>query len=155
MHRSNFVCNCISSAETEKTRALLVCKLEGGVGKPSWSSLSSWSMSVRSREAIMPDQFSRTANVNSFWSHQMEGKEEVNILKSQINEERTYTRNEQLRLAALIQKVLISKLGKVTMLKLMMVGTLITLWLCDTKMMIALSSVWYEDDRDNQRYLKC
>ena len=28
----------------------------------------------------------------------MEGKEEVNILKSQINEERTYTRNEQLGL---------------------------------------------------------
>ena len=26
----------------------------------------------------------------------MEGKEEVNILKSQINDERTYTRNEQL-----------------------------------------------------------
>ena len=46
----------------------------------------------------MPDQFSWTANVNSFWSHQMEGKEEVNILKSQINEERTYTRNEQLGL---------------------------------------------------------
>ena len=71
----------------------------------------------------------------------MEGKEEVNILKSQINEERTYTRNEQLRLAALIQKVLISKLDKVTIVKSMMVGTLITLWPCDTKMMIALSSV--------------
>ena len=28
----------------------------------------------------------------------MEGKEEVNILKSQINEERTYIRNEQLGL---------------------------------------------------------
>ena len=28
----------------------------------------------------------------------MEGKEELNILKSQINEERTYTRNKQLGL---------------------------------------------------------